>query len=96
MLLETFWDTLNIDDIEELHYLSNVPYNTMDQKDIVLEKLDWILRRLNSNNNVTKREYDYKVVSELRYSISTKNRSLTLRGVDYLNYVVESLKDSDF
>lgn len=96
MILETFWDELNIDNVEELHYLSNTPYNNMDQKNNVLEKVDWILRRLNSNNNVTKQDYDLRIISELRYSISVNNKSLTLRGVDYLNHVVESFRDSDF
>jgi thermostable 8-oxoguanine DNA glycosylase len=96
MILESFWDELNIENIEDLHYLSNTQYNTIDQKNMVLEKIDWILRKINSNKNHVKRDYDLKIVSELRYCISTKNNSLTLRGVDYLNYVVESLKDSDF
>lgn len=96
MILESFWDELNIDNIEDLHYLSNTPYNTLDQKNNVLDKLGWILTRLNSGSGLSKRDYDIKIITELRHCIRNTNKSLTLRGVDYLNHVAESLTNSEF
>ncbi len=45
-MLDSFWASLEIDDISDLGYTDNSPYKSQEQKEDVLEKIDWVLLKL--------------------------------------------------
>ena len=93
-MFTSFWNTLDLDNIDDLNYIVSVAYNTIDQKDSVLERVDWILSKLNDNKN--QYGYDIRVISEIRNKIKYNGNSLSLRGVDYLNTISDELKSKEF
>jgi len=93
-MFTSFWNTLDLDNIDDLNYLVSIAYNTIDQKDSVLERVDWILSKLNDNKN--QYSYDIRVISEIRNKIKYNGNSLSLRGVDYLNTISDELKSKEF
>jgi hypothetical protein len=93
-MFTSFWNTLDLDNIDDLNYIVSVAYNTVDQKNSVLERVDWILSKLNDNKN--QYSYDIRVISEIRNKIKYNGNSLSLRGVDYLNTISDELKSKEF
>lgn len=93
-MFNSFWNTLDLDDIVDLNYLVSIAYNTIDQKNSVLERVDWVLLKLNDNKN--QYSYDIRVISEIRNKIKYNGNSLSLRGVDYLNTISDELKSKEF
>ncbi len=50
-MLDSFWASLEIDDISDLGYTDNSPYKTQEQKEDVLEKIDWVLLKLHNERS---------------------------------------------
>ena len=62
-MLDSFWNSLELDDIADLNYTTTVEYNNSNQKEEVLEKIDWVILKLHKIKDV--RKYDYDVVTAL-------------------------------
>jgi|688.fasta_scaffold205527_2 hypothetical protein len=93
-MLDSFWASLEIDDISDLGYTDNSPYKTQDQKEDVLEKVDWVLLKLYKIKD--KRKYDYDIVMIIKNRIKLSDCSLTIKGVDFLNIITSDLKQDIF
>lgn len=93
-MLDSFWASLEIENVSDLGYIDDVPYNSTEQKDEVIEKLDWVILKLHKVKN--KNSYDYKFITMMRNNIKINNCSLNSRGVDYLNSVINYLKTDIF
>lgn len=93
-MLDSFWNSLELDDIADLNYTTTVEYNNSNQKEEVLEKIDWVILKLHKIKDV--RKYDYDIVNALKNKIKYQNCSLTLKGVEYLNLVTNDLKNDTF
>lgn len=93
-MLDSFWNSLELDDIADLNYTTTVEYNNSNQKEEVLEKIDWVILKLHKIKDV--RKYDYDVVTALKNKIKYNNCSLTLKGVEYLNLITNDLKNDTF
>lgn len=93
-MLNQFWASLEIDDISDLGYIENIPYKTTEQKEDVLEKIDWIILKLHKLKDV--RKYDYDLVIKVKDKIKLLDYSLTLKGVEYLNLITNDLKTNSF
>lgn len=93
-MLDSFWNSLELDDIADLNYTTMVEYNNSNQKEEVLEKIDWVILKLHKIKDV--RKYDYDIVNALKNKIKYQNCSLTLKGVEYLNLVTNDLKNDTF
>ena len=93
-MLDSFWASLEIDEISDLRYTENNPYGSQEQKEDVLEKLDWVIFKLHKIKD--SRKYDYDTVNRMKDKIKLLDNSLTLKGVDYLNTITNDLKNNSF
>ena len=93
-MLDSFWASLEIDEISDLRYTDNKPYGSQEQKEDVLEKLDWVILKLHKIKD--SRKYDYDIVNRMKDKIKLLDNSLTLKGVDYLNTITHDLKNNTF
>ena len=93
-MLDSFWNSLELDDIADLNYTTMVEYNNSNQKEEVLEKIDWVILKLHKIKDV--RKYDCDIVNALKNKIKYQNCSLTIKGVEYLNLVTNDLKNDTF
>ena len=93
-MLDSFWNSLELEDIADLNYTTYVEYSSIEQKEEVLEKLDWVILKLHKIKD--KRKYDYDIVSRMKDKIKLLDNSLTLKGVDYLNTITNDLKNNTF
>ena len=93
-MLDQFWASLDIDDISDLGYMENISYKTQEQKEDVLEKIDWIILKLHKIKDV--RKYDYDTVTKIKDKIKVMDYSLTMKGVEYLNTITNELKNNIF
>jgi hypothetical protein len=93
-MLETFWNSLELEDISGLNYAVYEPYKTEEQRDNVIEKLDWVILKLHKTKD--QRKYDYDVVVELKTRIRYNGYSLTPKGIEFLNLITGDLKNDSF
>lgn len=93
-MLNSFWASLEIDDVSDLKYTDYVQYKTSEQKEEVLEKLDWVILKLHKIKDI--RKYDFDIVSRMKDKIKYGDSSLTLKGVEYLNLITADLKQDTF
>ena len=93
-MLNGFWASLEIDDISDLGYMENTTYKTSEQKEDVLEKIDWIILKLHKIKD--SRKYDYDMVTKIKDKIKVMDYSLTMNGVEYLNIITNELKNNTF
>jgi hypothetical protein len=93
-MLESFWASLEIDDVSDLNYTEYTPYNSQEKKEDVLEKIDWVLLKLHKIKD--KRKYDYDIVMGIKNRIRFNDCSLTTRGVEFLNVITTDLKQDIF
>ena len=93
-MLEQFFSSLEIDDVSDLNYIEHTPYNTQEQKEDVLEKIDWVLLKLHKIKD--NRKYDYDIVMGIKNRIRFNDCSLTTRGVEFLNVITTDLKQDIF
>ena len=93
-MLESFWASLEIDDVSDLNYTEYTPYNSQEQKEDVLEKIDWVLLKLHKIKD--KRKYDYDIVMGIKNRIRFNDCSLTTKGVEFLNIITNDLKQDIF
>lgn len=93
-MLDSFWNSLELDDIADLNYTTTVEYSNSNQKEEVLEKIDWVILKLHKIKDI--RKYDYDIVTALKNKIKYNNCSLTIKGVEYLNLVTNDLKNDTF
>ena len=93
-MLNQFWTSLEIDDISDLGYMENTSYKTSEQKEDVLEKIDWIILKLHKIKD--SRKYDYDMVTKIKDKIKVMDYSLTMKGVEYLNIITNELKNNTF
>jgi hypothetical protein len=93
-MLDQFWASLDIGDISDLGYIENIPYNTSEKKEDVLEKIDWVVLKLYKIKDV--RKYDYDTISKIKDKIKVMDYSLTMKGVEYLNTITNELKNNTF
>ena len=78
----------------DLGYIENIPYNTSEKKEDVLEKIDWVVLKLYKIKDV--RKYDYDTISKIKDKIKVMDYSLTMKGVEYLNTITNELKNNTF
>lgn len=93
-MLDSFWASLEIDEISDLRYTENTPYKSQEQKEDILEKLDWVIFKLHKIKD--SRKYDYDVVNKIKDKIKILDDSLTMKGVEYLNTITNDLKNNTF
>jgi hypothetical protein len=93
-MLDQFWASLELDDISDLGYTENIPYKSFEQKEQVLEKIDWVILKLYKMRD--ERKYDYDIVTKIKDKIKLLDSSLTSKGVDYLNLITNDLKTNSF
>ena len=93
-MLNSFWASLDIDDVSDLKYTDYVQYKTSEQKEEVLEKIDWVILKLHKIKDI--RKYDFDIVSRMKDKIKYGDSSLTLKGVEYLNLITVDLKQDTF
>jgi hypothetical protein len=93
-MLESFWNSLELEDISDLNYTVYEPYTNEDQRDNVIEKLDWVILKLHKIRD--QRKYDYDIVVGLKNRIRYNGCSLTTKGIEFLNLITSDLKDDSF
>lgn len=93
-MLEQFFSSLEIDDASDLNYTEYKPYNSQEQKEDVLEKIDWVLLKLHKIKD--RRKYDYDIVMGIKNRIRFNDCSLTTKGVEFLNVITTDLKQDIF
>jgi hypothetical protein len=93
-MLDSFWASLEIDEVSDLRYTDTNSYNTQEQKEEVLEKLDWVILKLHKIKEY--RKYDYDIVNRIKDKIKILDNSLTIKGVEYLNTITNDLKNNTF
>ena len=93
-MLESFWASLEIDDVSDLNYTEYTPYSSQDQREDVLEKIDWVLLKLHKIKD--RRKYDYDIVTGIKNRIRFNDCSLTVKGVEFLNIITSDLKQDIF
>lgn len=93
-MLEQFFSSLEIDDVSELNYVEYTAYNSQEQKEDVLEKIDWVLLKLHKIKD--RRKYDYDIVTGIKNRIRFNDCSLTTKGVEFLNMITTDLKQDIF
>lgn len=93
-MLEQFFSSLEIDDVSELNYVEYTAYNSQEQKEDVLEKIDWVLLKLHKIKD--RRKYDYDIVMGIKNRIRFNDCSLTTKGVEFLNIITTDLKQDIF
>jgi hypothetical protein len=93
-MLDSFWNSLELEDISDLNYTTYTEYSDSDKKEEVLEKIDWVILKLHRIKDA--RKYDYDIVIALKNKIKYQNCSLTIKGVEYLNLITSDLKNDTF
>ena len=93
-MLEQFFASLEIDDVSDLNYTEYTPYSSQEQREDVLEKIDWVLLKLHKIKD--RRKYDYDVVMGIKNRIRFNDCSLTVKGVEFLNIITSDLKQDIF
>lgn len=93
-MLDSFWNSLELEDISDLNYTTYTEYSDSDKKQEVLEKIDWVILKLHRIKD--SRKYDYDIVVALKNKIKYQNCSLSIKGVDYLNLITSDLKNDTF
>ncbi len=93
-MLESFWNSLELEDISDLNYTVYEPYTNEEQRDNVIEKLDWVILKLHKIKDG--RKYDYDIVVGLKNRIRYNGCSLTSKGIEFLNLITSDLKDDSF
>ena len=93
-MLEQFFSSLEIGDVYDLNYTEYKPYNSQEQKEDVLEKIDWVLLKLHKIKD--RRKYDYDIVMGIKNRIRFNDCSLTTKGVEFLNVITTDLKQDIF
>jgi hypothetical protein len=93
-MLDSFWNSLELEDISDLNYTVYEPYPTEEQKENVIEKLDWVILKLHKIR--AQRKYDYDTVVGLKNRIRYNGCSLTPKGIEFLNLITSDLKDDSF
>ena len=93
-MLEQFFASLEIDDVSELNYVEYTAYNSQEQREDVLEKIDWVLLKLHKIKD--RRKYDYDIVTGIKNRIRFNDCSLTTKGVEFLNMITTDLKQDIF
>ena len=93
-MLDSFWDSVEIEEISDLNYTDTLPYTSSEQKESVLEKIDWIILKLHKMRDI--RKYDYGIITKMKNKIRLHDCSLTKKGVDYQNLVSNELKEDVF
>ena len=93
-MLESFWASLEIDDVSDLGYTEYIPYSSQEQREDVLEKIDWVLLKLHKIKD--RRKYDYDIVTGIKNRIRFNDCSLTVKGVEFLNIITSDLKQDIF
>ena len=93
-MLDSFWNSLELEDISDLNYSTYTEYSDPDKKEEVLEKIDWVILKLHRIKD--KRKYDYDIIVALKNKIKYENCSLTIKGVEYLNLITSDLKNDTF
>lgn len=93
-MLEQFFSSLEIDDVSDLNYTEYTPYSSQEQREDVLEKIDWVLLKLHKIKD--KRKYDYDIVTGIKNRIRFNDCSLTTKGVEFLNIITSDLKQDIF
>jgi hypothetical protein len=93
-MLDQFFSSLEIDDVSDLNYTEYTPYNSQEQKEDVLEKIDWVLLKLHKIKD--RRKYDYDIVMGIKNRIRFNDCSLTTKGVEFLNVITTDLKQDIF
>jgi hypothetical protein len=93
-MLNSFWNSLELEDISDLNYTVYEPYPTEEQKENVIEKLDWVILKLHKIKD--QRKYDYDIVVGLKNRIRFNGYSLTSKGIEFLNLITSDLKDDSF
>lgn len=89
-MFDAFWNTLNGEDITELNYVTPVSYSTDEQRDEIIEKLDWMILKLHKLGR--NGEDDLGIIKELKEQIKYNECSLNHNGIEYLNKIALSLK----
>ena len=85
---------MELEDISDLNYTVYEPYTSEDQKENVIEKLDWVILKLYKIRD--QRKYDYDTVVGLKNRIQYNGCSLTTKGIEFLNLLTSDLKDDSF
>lgn len=93
-MLDSFWNSLELEDISDLNYSVYEPYLSEEQRDTVLQKLDWVIFKLYKIKD--QRKFDYDTVVALKNKIKYNQCSLTSRGVEFLNTITTDLKEDQF
>lgn len=93
-MLESFFASLEIDDVSDLNYTEYKPYSSQEQREDVLEKIDWVLLKLHKIKD--RRKYDYDIVMGIKNRIKLNDCSLTIKGVEFLNIITTDLKQDIF
>lgn len=93
-MLDSFWASLEVTDVSELRYVDVAPYTNKEQKEDVLEKIDWVILKLHKIKDT--RKYDYDIVTEIKNKIKYSDYSLSIKGVEYLNTITNELKQDIF
>lgn len=93
-MLESFWNSLELEDISDLNYTVYEPYTLEEQRQNVIEKLDWVILKLHKIRD--QRKYDYNTVVGLKNRIVYNGCSLTKKGIEFLNLITSDLRDDSF
>lgn len=93
-MLDSFWNSLEIEDLSDLGYTVNQPYPSQEQKDNVLGKIDWVILKLHKQKE--SRKYDYEAVINLKNRIKMADCSLSEKGIEFLNLITTDLKEDSF
>ena len=93
-MLESFWASLEIDDVSDLGYTEYTSYSSQEQREDVLEKIDWVLLKLHKIKD--RRKYDYDIVMGIKNRIRFNDCSFTVKGVEFLNIITSDLKQDIF
>ena len=89
-MLDSFFASLEVADVSELRYVDGTSYKNQEQKEDVLERLDWVILKLHKIKD--RRKYDYDIVNEIKNKIKYSDYSLSIKGVEYLNIITRELK----
>ena len=93
-MLDSFWNSLELEDISDLNYTVYEPYTSEEKKETVIEKLDWVILKLYKIRD--QRKYDYDTVIGLKNRIQYNGCSLTKKGIEFLNLITSDLKNDSF
>ena len=66
-MLDSFFASLEVTDVSELRYVDGTSYKNQEQKEDVLERLDWVILKLHKIKD--RRKYDYDIVNEIKNKI---------------------------